>query len=265
VALAATAIFLGFLLMALLGPLLAPYSATQQDIAQRLQAPSLAHYFGTDQFGRDVFSRVIVGSRDVFFIGGLGTLLAAILGVSIGLFSGYYGGLSDEVIMRVLDVFLAIPALLLALVLLATTGPSVLNLILVIVVLYVPTFARITRSMVLDLRTKEFVEAARVRGEKTTFVLFSEILPNTTPPLLVEGAIRFGFSIFLVASLGFLGLGVQPPSPDWGLQISEARDWFSSAPWMLLFPAGAIALLVISTNLMTDGMRQVLRPVGGGR
>jgi peptide/nickel transport system permease protein len=265
VALAGTIVFLFFLLMALIGPLVAPHASFAQNVTDRLQPPSLTYFFGTDQFGRDVFSRVIVGSRGIFFLGGVGTLLAALLGTTIGLLSGYRGGLVDEIIMRILDVFLSIPSLLLALVLLATTGPSSLNLILVVTVLYVPMIARVVRSMVLDLKSREFVEAARVRGERSSFVLFREILPNAMPPLLVECSMRFSYSIFLVASLGFLGLGVQPPSPDWGLQINEARNFFSSAPWMLLFPAGAISLLVVATSLMSDGLRQVLRPPGGGR
>ena len=152
--------------MALFGPLVAPYDYAAQDATQRLQGPSLGHLMGTDNFGRDVFSRVLVGARDVFYLGGVGTLLAAVIGTSLGLLAGYVGRLWDEAIMRVLDVLLAFPALLLAMVLLATVGPSDLNLILVITVLYIPMFARIARSMVLDLRTREFVEAARLRGEK---------------------------------------------------------------------------------------------------
>ncbi|GAB4248455.1 MAG: ABC transporter permease [Thermoleophilia bacterium] len=262
--LAGTLIFLAFLVLAVLGPASAPYDYTAQVAAERLQGPSAAHWFGTDQFGRDIFSRIIVGARGIFLLGGTGTLIAVFAGTAIGLLSGYYGGWWDEVIMRLLDVLLSIPSLLLALVLLATVGPSQLNLVLVVAVLYVPMIARVVRSMVLDLKTKEFVEAAKVRGERDSYVLFREILPNATPPLLVEASMRFSYSIFLVASLGFLGLGVQPPSPDWGLQINEARNFFSSAPWMLLFPAATISLLVIATNLMSDGLRQVFQP-GGGR
>lgn len=262
--LAGALIFLAFLVLAVLGPALAPYDYTAQVAAERLQGPSAAHWFGTDQFGRDILSRIIVGARGIFLLGGTGTLIAVFAGTAIGLLSGYYGGLWDEVIMRLLDVLLSIPSLLLALVLLATVGPSQLNLVLVVAVLYVPMIARVVRSMVLDLKTKEFVEAAKVRGERDSYVLFREILPNATPPLLVEASMRFSYSIFLVASLGFLGLGVQPPSPDWGLQINEARNFFSSAPWMLLFPAATISLLVIATNLMSDGLRQVVQP-GGGR
>lgn len=263
-ALAGTAVFCFFLFLAVAGPLIAPYDYRAQDPGARLETPSLEHPFGTDQFGRDILSRIIVGTRNIFLLGGIGTLIAVALGTGVGLASGYVGGLVDEVVMRLLDVLLSFPALLLALVLLSTVGPSNLNIVFVVAVLYVPMVARVVRSMVLDLKTKEFVEAARVRGERRLYVLFREILPNALPPLMVEASMRFSYSIFLVASLGFLGLGVQPPSPDWGLQINEARNFFAVAPWTLLFPACTIAALVVATNLMSDGLRQVLLP-GGGR
>lgn len=262
VALAGTVIFVLFVLMAAFGPLAAPYDYASQDAQQRLQPPTLTHPMGTDNFGRDVLSRVLVGARGVFLLGGAGTVLAAVIGTTLGLLAGFAGRIWDEAIMRLLDVLLAFPALLLAMVLLATTGPSVLNLVLVITVLYLPMFARIARSMVLDLRSREFIEAARLRGETRRYVLFREMLPNAVPPLLVEASVRFAYSIFLVASLGFLGLGVQPPSPDWGRQVNEARTFFDSAPWMLLFPAATISLLVIATSLMADGLRHVFSPPG---
>ncbi len=265
VGLAGTVIFGLFLLAAVFGPVLAPYGYADQSVAERLQAPGLHHLLGTDNFGRDVLSRVLVGTREVFYLGGLSTALAAIIGTSLGLVAGYAGRFWDEGIMRLLDVLLAFPALLLAMVLLATTGGSNLNIILVITVVYIPLFARITRSMVLDLRTREFVEAARLRGERRTHVLFREILPNAIPPLIVEASVRFAYSIFLVASLGFLGLGVPPPSPDWGLMINEARTFIDVAPWMLIAPAAAIALLVIGTSLMAEALRYVFSPPGTGR
>ncbi len=264
VGLAGTLVFVLFLLTAILGGLVAPYGYQAQDIASRLQPPGAAHLFGTDQYGRDIFSRILVGSRSIFLLSGSGTILAALVGVSVGLLAGYYGRLWDEALMRLLDVLLSFPPLLFALLLLATVGPSALNLLVVIAVLYVPTLARLARSMVLDLSTREFVEAARLRGERDVVILFREILPNALAPLLVEMSVRFSYSIFLVASLGFLGLGVQPPSPDWGLQINEARSYFSTAPWILLFPAGAISVLVVATNLMTDALRQAL-PQGTGK
>ncbi len=263
-ALVGLVIFAFFVLLALIGPYVAPYDYQAQDASLRILAPTLQHPFGTDQFGRDVLSRIIVGTRNVFLLGGTGTVLAVLFGTAIGLASGYAGGYTDEIVMRLLDVLLSFPSLLLALVLLGSVGPSNLNLVLVVAILYVPMIARVVRSMVLDLKTKEFVEAARVRGERRSYILFREILPNSLPPLLVESSMRFSYSIFLVASLGFLGLGVQPPSPDWGLQINEARTFFDIAPWTLLFPAGTIAVLVVATSLMSDGLRQVMLP-GGGR
>jgi peptide/nickel transport system permease protein len=263
-ALVGTIIFCIFLFLAVFGPWVAPYDYQKQSADLRLGKPALTHPFGNDQFGRDIFSRVVVGTRNIFLIGGLGTLIAVLIGTAIGLLAGYIGGAGDEVIMRLLDVLLSFPSLLLALVLLAAAGPSSRNVVLVVAILYIPMVARVVRSMVLDLKNKEFVEAARVRGEGRGYILFREILPNALPPLLVEASMRFSYSIFLVASLGYLGLGVQPPSPDWGLQIKEARNFFQLAPWVMLFPAGIIALLVISTSLMSDGLRQVMLP-GGGR
>jgi len=263
-ALVGTIIFCIFLFLAVFGPWVAPYDYQKQSADLRLAKPTLTHPFGNDQFGRDIFSRVVVGTRNIFLIGGLGTLIAVLIGTAIGLLAGYIGGAGDEVIMRLLDVLLSFPSLLLALVLLAAAGPSSRNVVLVVAILYIPMVARVVRSMVLDLKNKEFVEAARVRGEGRGYILFREILPNALPPLLVEASMRFSYSIFLVASLGYLGLGVQPPSPDWGLQIKEARNFFQLAPWVMLFPAGIIALLVVSTSLMSDGLRQVMLP-GGGR
>jgi peptide/nickel transport system permease protein len=263
-ALVGTIIFCIFVFLAVFGPWVAPYDYQKQSAELRLAKPALTHPFGNDQFGRDIFSRIVVGTRNIFLIGGLGTLIAVLIGTAIGLVAGYIGGTGDEVIMRLLDVLLSFPSLLLALVLLAAAGPSNRNVVLVVAILYIPMVARVVRSMVLDLKNKEFVEAARVRGEGRGYILFREILPNALPPLLVEASMRFSYSIFLVASLGYLGLGVQPPSPDWGLQIKEARNFFQLAPWVMLFPAGIIALLVISTSLMSDGLRQVMLP-GGGR
>lgn len=257
-------VFAIFLFLAIFGPWVAPYDYAAQDAEARLEGPSWSHPCGTDQFGRDIFSRIIIGTRNIFLLGGIGTILAGLAGTAIGLASGYAGGWTDEIVMRFLDVLLSFPSLLLALVLLSTVGPSNLNLVVVVAILYTPIIARVVRSMVLDLKSKEFVESAKVRGERQGYVLFREILPNALPPLLVEASMRFSYSIFLVASLGFLGLGVQPPSPDWGLQINEARSFYATAPWTMLFPAAAIAVLVIATSLMSDGLRQVMLP-GGGR
>jgi peptide/nickel transport system permease protein len=256
------AIVFAFVLMAAIGPLIAPYGYAEQSISDRLQPPSAQHWFGTDQYGRDIFSRILVGSRDVLLVAGSGTLLAVLMGLTLGLVSGYLGGLADEIGMRLSDVLLSIPPLLLAMVILGAVGPSRLNVIVVVGVLYVPMVARVVRSVVLDLKTREFIEAAKLRGETNRYILFREILPNVLPPLAVEASMRFSYGIFLVASLGFLGLGVQPPAPDWGLMVGEARTWFAQARWVLLFPAGAVALLVVGVAFMSDGLRRMLLPGG---
>jgi peptide/nickel transport system permease protein len=260
--LAGFAIFGFFLLLALIGPLVAPYKYSDQSLQERLLPPSARHPLGTDQFGRDVFSRVIVGSRDVYVVAGSGTFLAILIGSTLGLVSGYFGRVVDEILMRLVDVLLAMPPLLLAMLILFSLGPSRLNVILIVGFLYVPMVSRVVRSVVLDLKTRQFVEAARLRGENSLYIMFREILPNVLPPLAVEASMRFSYAIFLVASLGFLGLGVQPPSPDWGLMVAEARNWFTQAQWPLLAPAGAIALLVVGIGFMSDGLRRMLLPGG---
>lgn len=251
-----------FFFIAIWGPMVAPYKYTEQNIQGKLQPPSDEHYFGTDHLGRDIFSRVLVGSRDVLSVAGSGTALAIFFGMLLGLFSGYRGGMFDELIMRMMDVILSIPPLLLAMVILFSLGPSRVNVIIVVGFLYIPMVARVVRSVVLDLKTRQFVEAARLRGESSFYILYREILPNVLPHLAVEASMRFSYSIFLVASLGFLGLGVQPPSPDWGLMVGEARIWFHQARWLLFFPAGAIALLVVAVGFMSDGLRRMLLPGG---
>jgi peptide/nickel transport system permease protein len=249
-----------FMLTAIFGPWIAPYGYSEQLAEDRAQPPSAKHWLGTDQFGRDILSRIVVGSRDVFAVAGSGSLIGVLMGLNVGLFSGYYGGLLDEVIMRLLDVVVSLPPLMLAMVTLGTIGPSRLNVILVVGVLYIPLVARVVRSVVLDVKTQAFVEAAMLRGETSLYILFQEVLPNILPTLAVEASMRFTYAIFMVASLGFLGLGVQPPSADWGLMVGEAREWFRRAPWMLLFPAGAIALLVVGLSFLSDGLRRTLLP-----
>ncbi len=254
-----TTIVVVFVLVALFGPLLAPYGAAQQIPADARQPPSAEHWFGTDRLGRDVFSRVVLGARDILALAGLGTLLAVVIGTAMGLFASYRGGWLEEGTFRVFDSLLALPALLLALLLLGTLGASRNGVLLVIVVVYTPIVARVVRSAVLDARSKGFVEAAQLQGESTAHILGREIFPLVLPALAVEAALRFSYAIFLVASLGFLGVGVQPPSPDWGLMVNEARTYASLTPWALTFPAGAIALLVVGVNLAADGLKRAVQ------
>ena len=189
----------------------------------------------------------------------LGADLARVRQQVIQLISGYQGGLLDEVLMRLFDSLLSLPALLLALLLLGSLGPSRNSVLAVIVVVYTPIVARVVRSAVLPIKARGFVEAARVQGEPRPYILFREILPSTLPSLAVEAALRFSYAIFLVASLGFLGVGVQPPSPDWGLMVKEARDIVTQAPWALYFPAGAIATVVVGVNLLADSLKRILQ------
>jgi len=254
-----TTIVLLFLLLALFGPLVAPYAENEQIAADARQPPSAAHLFGADRLGRDVFSRVVLGTRDILALAGLGTILAVISGTIFGLVSGYLGGLFDEGVMRFFDSLLAIPALLLALLLIGTVGSSRNSVLIVIVIVYTPIVARVVRSVVLPVKTLGYVEAARTQGESTGSILYREILPSVAPALTVEAALRFSYAIFLVASLGFLGVGAQPPTPDWGLMVSEARHTVSQMPWAMYFPAAAIAVLVIGVNLMADGLKRVLQ------
>ena len=254
-----TTIFILFLLAALLGPAIAPYGPNEQIFEDARQPPSGDYWFGTDHLGRDVFSRVILGARDVLSLAGLGTLLAILIGTLIGLISGYQGGWLDEVIMRFFDSLLALPALLLALLFLGAIGQTRNSVLLVIVIAYSPIVARVVRSVTLSVKNQSFVEAARVQGENFWYILFRHIFPSTLPALAVEAALRFSYGIFLVASLGFLGVGVQPPSPDWGLMVREGRAHITQTPWSLYFPAGAIALVVIGVNLISDRLKKILQ------
>jgi len=252
-------VVLVFVIAAIFAPWISPYPPTDQSVLDVRQPPSVAHWFGTDQFGRDVFSRVVHGARSILALTGLGALIAVAAGTTFGLVSGYLGGWFDEILMRVFDSLLAIPALLLALVLLGAVGPSQSSVLAVLAVVYTPIVARVVRSETLAIKTQGFVEAARLHGERLPRILFREILPSVLPALSVEAAVRFSYGIFLVASLGFLGVGVRPPTPDWGLMVKEARIYVRLAPWSLAFPAAAISLLVIGVNLAADGLKRALQ------
>lgn len=246
-----------FLLIALIGPLLTPYDPILNSFSERLQPSSWAHLMGTDNFGRDILARVIYGSRNMLGLTGLATVLAVTLGSVIGLAIGYAGGWIDELVMRLFDSLLALPAFLLSLLLLGSLGASRETMLIAIVILYVPIVARVVRSVVLDLKTRAYIEAAVLQGESRFRILFRELLPGVMPALAVEAALRFSYAIFLVASLSYLGIGVTRPEPDWGLMVSEARDWYALAPWILFWPAVSIVVLVVCVNLMSDGLRRI--------
>lgn len=255
----------GFILMALFAPIIAPFEFDQISTGPRSSPPSIDNLFGTDRLGRDVFSRVVWGSREIIVIPGIATTIAVFLGAGLGMMTGFYGGWIDELISRTFDSLLAIPAMVLALVMLATIGPSAVGIVIVIVLLYTPIITRVIRSATLNVRSLGYVEAARLRGESTFYIVTREILPGVLPALVVEAALRFSYAIFLTASLGFLGLGVQPPSPDWGRMVSEARNNYTRTPWEMVYPAAAIAVLVVGVNLLADGLRRIFRYEGQER
>jgi peptide/nickel transport system permease protein len=247
-----------FAIFAVVGPWIVPYDVETFHRASALEPPSHAFWFGTDRYGRDVLSRVVVGSRSTLTMAAAGTLLGVTVGLVLGLGSGYVGGRPDEALMRCMDVVMSFPSLLLALLVVSVLGASAVNAVLSIALVFVPRVARVVRSAVLGLRTAEFVEAAQVRGERATWIVTREILPNLWPPIIVEACIRMSFAVLMSVSLSYLGLGAQPPTPDWGLMVAKERAFLVPAPWVVLFPAGAIVTLVIGVNLLGDGLREWL-------
>ena len=230
---------------------------------QQLLAPSTQFWLGTDQFGRDILSRVLTGATSLVTTAVAGAGLGIILGTVVGISSGYIGGRVDEVVMRVMDGLMSFPTLLLALLVLFTLGPSRVNIAATIGFVSMPTIARVVRSTTLSLKSMEFIQSARLRGESTAYIIFREILPNVMPVIGVEASVRLSYSILSVASLGFLGLGIQPPSPDWGLAISFGRRFLISAPWIAIAPMAAIASLVVGVNLLADGISGMARDGNG--
>ncbi|HKO24207.1 MAG TPA: ABC transporter permease, partial [Chloroflexota bacterium] len=252
------AIVLAWVVVALCAPVLAPYDYTHGTFSTIMAPPSLRHVFGTDNFGRDVLSRVLMGSRTVLLLAAVSTLASLVCGTVIALVAGYYGAIVDEVVMRFADAAMALPAILLALLILSMMGPGSGGLFAATVVVFSPHVARVVRSAVLPLVGREFIAAARLRGERGPSIMLRELVPNLLGVLAVEGSIRIGYAIFLIASLGFLGVGVQPPTPDWGVMVSEAQDYATQAPWMVIFPALAISSLVVGVNLVSDGVKQLV-------
>ena len=245
----------GWVVCAIAWPVLAPYDPNQFHSSARLQAPSAGFWFGTDQFGRDIFSRVLAGSRDILVVAPLATLVGVVGGTCLGLVAGYYRGVVGEAVLRLMDAVMAFPIVPLTLLVVATLGPSLINVILVIGLVFAPRVARVVYASVLSVRDLNYVAAARLRGESDAYILIGEILPTITGPIVVEGTVRLGYAVFTSATLSFLGLGVPPPAADWGLQIADARTFIQSAPWSVLFPALAIASLVIAVNLVSDGLQ----------
>lgn len=245
---------------AVLAPLITPYGPTDGNLVDRIQAPSNVHYLGTDSQGRDIYSRIIYGSRISIQIGVISVGIALIIGTIMGAVAGYYGGKVDAILMRLVDIMLAFPSILLAIAIMAVLGPSLNNAMIAIGIVNIPTFARIVRSSVLSVKAVEFVEAARALGAKDARIIFVHILPNCLAPIIVQATMGIGSAILEAAGLSFLGLGAQPPTPEWGAMLSDARQFITTAPWVAFFPGIAIMFTVLGFNLLGDGLRDALDP-----
>ena len=270
IAMVGAAIVLFWVLVAIAAPLFTPYSPLEQDWKAPNQGPSRAHILGTDELGRDLWARLIYGARVVLVIlpisedfwlpGGTalwGVLAALVAGTTLGLLGGYHGGWMDEIIMRLLDAMMAIPIILLFLIIMAALGASAVNVVIAITIVGVPGIARLVRSLTLDIRTREYIRAAETRGESPWYIMFIEILPNARGPIIIDAMLRVGYAIFAMGTLGFLGLGMPPPSPDWGSMVAKGREFIlQGSPWAALWPSLAIASLVVGLNLLADGLRE---------
>ena len=270
-ALVSALVLVAIVVVAIFGETFAPHGANEQDIANRLQAPSGEHPFGTDDLGRDILSRVILGASVSLRVGFLSVGLALVVGTVLGLLAGFYGGWVDDVLMRIMDVLFAFPAVLLAIAILAIRGPGTSNTIIAIAIVYVPIFARVTRASVLGVREEVYVRASRSVGASDFRLHTRHVLPNAAPPIIVQTSISLAFAVLAEAALSFLGLGTQPPNPSWGLMLAEGRGFIQLAWWLAFFPGLAIIVTVLCFNLLGDGLRDVLDPrqrtlmAGGGR
>jgi peptide/nickel transport system permease protein len=263
-------IVLFWVFVAIAAPLLTPYTPTEQDYTAQNVAPSSSHILGTDSLGRDIWSRLIYGARVVLvmlpvnetFWLPLGTalwgvILGLVVGCTLGLMGGYIGGWIDEVVMRILDAMMAFPVILLYMIIIAAVGASAVNVVLAIAIVGTPGIARLVRSLALDIRTRDYIRAAELRGESVWYIMFVEILPNARGPIIIDAMLRVGYAIFAMGTLGFLGLGLPPPSPDWGSMVAKGRQFIlAGSPWAALWPSVAIASLVIGLNLFADGLRE---------
>jgi peptide/nickel transport system permease protein len=270
VALTGMFIVLFWVFVAIFAPLLTSYTPLEQDWKAPNQGPSKEHILGTDELGRDLWSRLIYGARVVLVIlplsanywlpGGTalwGVFAALIVGMTLGLIGGYYGGWLDEIVMRLLDAMMAVPIILLYMLIMAALGASAINVVIAITIVGTPGIARLVRSLTLDIRTREYIRAAETRGENPWYIMFVEILPNARGPIIVDAMLRVGYAIFAMGTLGFLGLGLPPPSPDWGSMVAKGREFIlEGSPWAALWPSIAIASLVVGLNLLADGLRE---------
>ena len=251
-------IILAMVIIAVFAPLIATQAPEAQDLAARFQSPSAEHFFGTDNFGRDIFSNVVYGARISLFIGLVATIISVIIGTIIGAVAGFFGGAVDNLMMRLVDIILSIPSLILAIAISAVLGTGIRNLILAVSLSSITNYARIVRASVLSVKEQEYVEAAKIGGASNFRLIFRHILPNCTGPIIVQATLGVGTAILQAASLSFIGLGVQPPTPEWGGMLSQGRSYIRDYPHMTIFPGLAIALTIFSLNLFGDGLSDTL-------
>lgn len=249
-------------LLALFADIIADYDTVviKQNLANRLKGPSAEHWLGTDEFGRDIFARLVHGARVSLKVGIIAVGISIILGGILGALAGFYGGRIDNIIMRIMDVFLAVPSILLAIAIVSALGPSIINLMVAISISSVPRYARIVRASVLSIRDQEFVEAARAIGANNARIIFRHIIPNSLAPVIVQGTLGVASAILSTAGLSFIGLGIQPPAPEWGSMLSGGRQYLRYAWWVTTFPGVAIMITILSLNLLGDGLRDALDP-----
>jgi peptide/nickel transport system permease protein len=254
------AIIVFWLIMAFFGPSLLSFSHTEMDSEFQMAAPGVnGHLIGTDSLGRDLLARIVYGSRSILTVALMTSIFSTFIGVILGFSAGYFGGKVDTFFLRAMDILMAIPPLVLSMVVLGILGNSnIASLTIIVSIAFVPATARVSRGVLLTEKSQEYVSAARIRGENHLYIMFVEILPNTTGPIIVEATARFAYSIMMVASLGFLGVGMQPPTPDWGMMVIENKPIIAQAPWAVLFPALAIASLVIAISIFSDFVSKVL-------
>ena len=249
-----------WIVLAVAVPLFGPWSYSEQNAEIRNQGASLLHWFGTDQFGRDVFARIVYGARISLTMSIIAMLIAVAIGAIIGAIAGFYGGFRDNILMRIMDILLAIPPMLMSISIVAALGQSMVNLLIALSIAYIPVFARVIRSSILSIKDQEFIEAAKCCGSSDRHIIFKHIIPNAIGPIIVQATLAMGSTILIIASLSFMGLGVQPPESEWGTMLYEGRDYLRQAPYLVLFPGTAITLAVISLNLLGDGLRDALDP-----
>ena len=256
----AAAVICVTLLMAIFAPLVSPYDPLKQDLNSLLASPGPTHLLGTDNVGRDVLARVIWGSRVSLVAGSVSVAIAVVVGCFLGLIAGYSGGRLDDVVMRVMDAVLSFPALVLALALGAVLGAGLGGVLITLGIVYAPTFARLMRGQVLTIRTREYIDAARLLGAADWHILLRHVLPNAATPIVVQASLSVAFAILAEASLSFLGLGIQPPEPSWGSMINAGRGYLQQAPWIVFGPGAALFLTVLSLNFVGDAIRDALDP-----